>query len=98
MKSPYFKFPKRFIPATVKVKRMSISKAADYKMFPRDKNSVFNRDLSPYDVLTILKSLLTLIILSAVTLKLRSLKSVSSSAASDKITIIKSNLFQLTCQ
>jgi len=98
MKSPYFKFPKRFIPATVKVKRISINKAADYKMLPSDKKSVFNRDLSPCEVLTILRSLLTLIILKAVTLKLRSLKSVSSKANRDIITIMKSNLFQFTCQ
>jgi hypothetical protein len=98
MKFPYFKLPKRFIPATVNVNKISIKSAADYKMFPSERNRVFSKDLSPYEVLTILRSLLTLIILRAVTLKLRSLNRVSSKAARDKMTIIKSNLFQLTCQ
>ena len=47
MNSPYFKFPKRFIPATVNVNNMSISNAADCKIFPRDKNRVLSKDLSP---------------------------------------------------
>ena len=83
---------------SLKVKKMSISKAAVFKILPRDINSVLSSVLRPSEVLTILKSLETLIILRAVGLKFNFSSNSSSNAIKDIITMMKSNLFQLTYQ
>jgi hypothetical protein len=98
MYSPNSIVPKRLIPATVKVNRIRVKRDAVVKIFPSDIYSVLSNDLKPSDVLTILSNLETLIILSAVTLKFNYLMSVSSMNKSDMRTMMKSNLFQLTCQ
>ena len=96
--SPSGTFPKRLIPATLNVKSISVSKAAVFKIFPMDIKSVFRSVLSPSEVLTILKRRDTLIILRAVTLKFNCSSNYSSTAMSDRMTIMQSNLFQLTYQ
>lgn len=90
--------PKRFIPATVKVNNISVRREAVYKILLRDIYNVLSKVLKDWEVLTILKSLETLMILRAVILKLSDFNRFSSTAISDMITMMKSNLFQLTCQ
>jgi len=67
-------------------------------ILPIDMNKVFNRVLKPSEVLTILNKRDTLIILKAVTLKLSYSSNSSSTAIRESMTIMKSNLFQLTYQ
>lgn len=68
------------------------------KILPKDMYRVFKRPRRLSLVLTILSKRDTRIILKQVTLILRELISSSLIATSDKITMMKSNLFQLTCQ
>ena len=98
MNSPAGTFPKRLIPATLNVKKISIRRAAVFKILPSDMKRVFNRVLRPSEVFTILKSLETLIIRRAVGLKFRVSSRFSFNETRDMITIMKSNLFQLTYQ
>ena len=98
MNSPSGTPPNKLIPATPKVNRMSSKRAAVLMIFPRDMKRVLRRVLIPSDVLIILKSLETLMILRAVGLKLIYSRRVSSEAIKDIITIMKSNLFQFTYQ
>ena len=98
MNSPCGTFPNNDIPATLKVKKISIRSAAVFKMLPKDMKRVFKRVLRPSEVLTILKSLETLIIRRAVGLKFNLLSNYSFNDISESITIMQSNLFQLTYQ
>ena len=59
------------MPAIENVKRMSKSRLAVMMMLLRERNSVFNKALSPSSVFTILKSLETLMMRKAVTLKFK---------------------------
>jgi len=90
--------PKRLIPATLNVNSMSIRRAAVLIIFPSDIKSVLSSVLRPSEVLTILKSLETLMIRRAVGLKFNYSRSFSSIATRDMKTIMQSNLFQLTYQ
>ena len=98
MASPCATSPKRLIPATQNVNRISIKREEVFKIFPRDMYKVFNRVLKPSETFTILSNLETLIIRRAVTLKPIFSKSDSSKATRDAKTMTKSNLFQLTYQ
>jgi hypothetical protein len=90
--------PSKLIPATLNVKMIRARSAAVLKMLGIDMNRVLSSDLKLSEVLTSLMRRATLMILKIVTFTLRDSRSYSSTATSESMTIMKSNLFQLTYQ